>query len=162
MDTNGLSHGLSLLSVARACIWGAVVASSVRSASSPPFSLSGRRIRSEGQRGGRPWPPRLGWSSARSDHVATVIRRICPVSSAAARASRDHMTHLCCPRCRLRFTPASAAYLVSCPDCGQPPKQLPLVDTVGFRVFRLDDVPHAMPEAVAISIPVTRPGGARS
>ncbi len=26
------------------------------------------------------------------------------------------MTHLCCPRCRLRFTPADAACLGQCPD----------------------------------------------
>ena len=28
------------------------------------------------------------------------------------------MTHVCCPSCRLRFSPAAAAYLVSCPECG--------------------------------------------
>jgi hypothetical protein len=72
------------------------------------------------------------------------------------------MTHLCCPPCRLRFTRPSAAYLVACPECGEPPKPFPLEDTVGFRVFRPDDVPHSMPKAVAISIPVTKPGGARS
>ena len=27
------------------------------------------------------------------------------------------MTHVCCPRCRLRFTPAAAAYIVACPEC---------------------------------------------
>jgi RNA polymerase primary sigma factor len=37
-----------------------VVASSVRSASPKPFSLSGRHLRSEGQRGGWRWPPQQG------------------------------------------------------------------------------------------------------
>jgi hypothetical protein len=32
---------------------------------------------------------------------------------------------------------------------------------VGFRLFRLEDVPHSLPEAVAVSIPVPDPGAGR-
>ena len=72
------------------------------------------------------------------------------------------MTHLCCPNCRLRFTPAAAAYLDACPDCGEPPQPSSLQGTVGFRVFRLGDIPHPLPQAVAVSIPVPDRGGPRS
>jgi hypothetical protein len=72
------------------------------------------------------------------------------------------MTHVCCPDCQLRFTPAAAAYLVACPECGEPPKALASLEgVVGFRLFRWD-VPHSLPEAVAVSIPIPDPGGGRS
>lgn len=64
------------------------------------------------------------------------------------------MTHVGCSGCRLRFTPAAAAYLVACPECGRPPQ--PIVGAegvVGFRLFVLEDAPHELPEAVAVSIP---------
>lgn len=73
------------------------------------------------------------------------------------------MTHVGCPSCRLRFTPAAAACLVACPECGRPPQ--PMVGAeraVGFRLFVLEDVPPALPEAVAVSIPIVDPGGGRS
>jgi len=34
------------------------------------------------------------------------------------------MTHVCCPRCRLRFTPAAAAHLVGCPECAGSPQTI--------------------------------------
>ena len=53
------------------------------------------------------------------------------------------MTHVCCPDCRLRFTPATAAYLAACPACGEPPQTVAGPERmVGFRLFRLDDVRH--------------------
>ena len=73
------------------------------------------------------------------------------------------MTHVCCPACRLRFTPAAAAYLVACPECGEPPRTVAgHAGVVGFSLFRLEDVPHSLPEAVAISAPIPDPGGRRS
>jgi hypothetical protein len=73
------------------------------------------------------------------------------------------MTHLCCPRCRLRFTPAAAAYLVACPECGEPPQLIVgLERTFGFRLVGPEDLPHELPQAVAVSIPVPEPDGARS
>ena len=71
------------------------------------------------------------------------------------------MTHLCCPDCRLRFTPAAAAHLGACPDCGEPLRASSLRGTVGFRIVTLEDVPHSLPQAVAVSIPIPDPGGAR-
>jgi hypothetical protein len=72
------------------------------------------------------------------------------------------MTNVCCPDCRLRFTPAAAAYLVACPECGEPPKALAgLERVVGFRLFTVEDAPHSLPEAVAVSIPIPDPGGGR-
>jgi len=73
------------------------------------------------------------------------------------------MTHAYCPDCGLRFSPAAAAQLVTCPECGRPPQaQAGLENLVGFRLYRLEDVPHAPPEAVAVSIPIPDPGGGRS
>jgi hypothetical protein len=63
------------------------------------------------------------------------------------------MTRLCCPACRLRFILA-AAYLDACPECGEPLRASSLRDTVGFRLFGLEDVPPALPQALAVSIPV--------
>jgi hypothetical protein len=67
------------------------------------------------------------------------------------------MTRLCCPHCRLRFSPAAAAYLAACPECGEPPHAFSLQDAVGFRAFRLEDIPHTLPEAVAVSLPIPEP-----
>jgi hypothetical protein len=72
------------------------------------------------------------------------------------------MTHLCCPSCRLRFNP-SAAYLVACPECGQPLE--PIADlrrSVGFSLFMPEDLPHQVPEAVAVSVPIPDPDAGRS
>jgi hypothetical protein len=64
------------------------------------------------------------------------------------------VTHLCCPRCRLRFTPAAAAQLGACPDCGEPLRASSLQGTIGFKVFRLEDASASLPQAVAVSLPV--------
>lgn len=65
------------------------------------------------------------------------------------------MTHVCCPDCRLRFIPATAGHLVACPQCGKPPQPMAgLEDAVGFRLFRPEDAPPSLPEAVAVAIPI--------
>ena len=70
------------------------------------------------------------------------------------------MTPVCCPSCRLRFTPAAAAYLVSCPECGRPPERIANFESlVGFRLFGPQDTPNPVPEAIAVAIPVHEPGG---
>ncbi len=73
------------------------------------------------------------------------------------------MTHVCCLECRLRFTPAAAASLAVCPQCGEPPQPIDgRAGALGLRLFRLEDVPYALPEAVAVSIPIIDPGEGRS
>ncbi len=73
------------------------------------------------------------------------------------------MTRACCPDCRLRFTAAAAAYLAACPVCGEPPQTLAgLESVVGFRLFRLEEPTHSLPQGVAVSIPILDPGGGRS
>jgi hypothetical protein len=73
------------------------------------------------------------------------------------------MTHACCPSCRIRFTPAAAAYLAACPECGGRPQACDgLQGIVGFRLFRLEDAPDLLPEAVAVSLPIPDPGSGRS
>ena len=65
------------------------------------------------------------------------------------------MTHASCPDCRLRFRPATAAYLHRCPTCDKPLKALDGLDAaVGFRLFRPEEDPHTLPLAVAVSMPV--------
>jgi hypothetical protein len=73
------------------------------------------------------------------------------------------MTHVGCPNCRLRFASAEAAYLVACPECGRPPQPIAGAEgVVGFRLFVVEDAPHELPEAVAVSVPIPDPGGGRS
>jgi hypothetical protein len=73
------------------------------------------------------------------------------------------MTPVCCPSCRLRFTLAVAADLVTCPECGRPPERIASFEqAVGFRLYGPQDIPHSVAQAVAVSTPVPEPGGARS
>jgi hypothetical protein len=73
------------------------------------------------------------------------------------------MTHLCCPHCRLRFTPAAGAYLSACPECSEPPQLIAGLDgTFGFRLVGPEEIPHELPHAVAVSVPVPKPPGAGS
>ena len=71
------------------------------------------------------------------------------------------MTHLCCPRCRLRFTAAAAAYITACPKCGESPQLTSSESSLGFRLFGPEDLPHELPQAVAVSVPVPEPDRAR-
>jgi hypothetical protein len=71
-------------------------------------------------------------------------------------------TNLCCTHCRLRFTPAVAAYILACPECGNPPQPIASLElTFGFRLIGPDDLPHE-PQAKACSValpePEARPG----
>jgi hypothetical protein len=63
----------------------------------------------------------------------------------------------------LRFTPATAAHLLACPECGRPPQLIGAAEgVVGFRLFIPEDVPNTLPEAIAVSIPLPDPGAGRS
>jgi hypothetical protein len=67
-------------------------------------------------------------------------------------------THLCCPRCRVRFTPAAAVYTSTCPECGEPPQSIASLEHIlGFRLLRPDDLPHEPPNATVVSIALPRP-----
>lgn len=73
------------------------------------------------------------------------------------------MTHVGCPSCQLRFASAAASYLVACPVCGRPAQLIADArGVVGFRLFVWEDVPHELPEAVAVPIAVRDPGEGRS
>ena len=73
------------------------------------------------------------------------------------------MAPVWCPSCRLRFTPGAAAYLVSCPECGGPLERVARFErAVGFRLFGPQDLPHSVPRAVAVSIPLPESSRARS
>jgi hypothetical protein len=65
------------------------------------------------------------------------------------------MTHVCCPDCRLRFTASATAHVVACPECGRPPQAIAGAEgVVGFRLFIVEDAPHELPEAIAVSVPL--------
>jgi hypothetical protein len=67
-------------------------------------------------------------------------------------------THLCCAHCRLRFTPAVAAYITACPECGDPPQPIASLElTFGFRLLGPEDLPQELPHATAVSIVLPRP-----
>ena len=73
------------------------------------------------------------------------------------------MTHVCCPRCRLRFTPAAAAYIIACPECGNSPQPTATLErTLGFRLVGPEDLPHGLPYATATAVTLPEPGGERS
>ena len=67
----------------------------------------------------------------------------------------------CCRRCRLRFTPAAAAYVEACPDCGGSLERCSLDGTFGFRLFKVGASPDPIPQAIAVSLPVPDPRGLR-
>jgi hypothetical protein len=68
------------------------------------------------------------------------------------------MTHVSCPDCRLRFSPAATAYLPACPECGGPLQPLGALEgAVGLRLFRVDGAKHSLPEAVAVAMPTPGP-----
>ena len=68
------------------------------------------------------------------------------------------MTHVCCPRCWLRFTPAAAAYIAACPECGEPLQETNSQSALGFRLLGPEDLPIELAQAVAVSIPLPEPG----
>jgi hypothetical protein len=72
------------------------------------------------------------------------------------------MKRACCPNCRLRFRPATAAELAACPRCGDPLQRLALEEGLGFRLFGVEDTPQPLPEAIAVSMPIPDPGRERS
>ena len=73
------------------------------------------------------------------------------------------MAHVCCPPCRLRFTPAAAAYITACPECGNSPQPIAgLERAIGFRLVGPEELPHELPYATAVPITFPEPGGARS
>jgi hypothetical protein len=66
--------------------------------------------------------------------------------------------HVCCPRCRLRFTPPVAAAIARCPECGDSPQPIASLElTFGFRVIGPEDLPHELPYATAVSVALPRP-----
>jgi hypothetical protein len=68
------------------------------------------------------------------------------------------VTHVCCPACRLRFTPAAAAYIVACPECGALPQAITSLECIfGFRLVGPEDLPRDLPYATARSITLPRP-----
>jgi hypothetical protein len=74
------------------------------------------------------------------------------------RSKETTVTGASCPECRLRFTPAAAAYLPSCPTCGgriQPIERA--AAAIGLCLFRHEDIPPSLPEAVAVSIETPDP-----
>jgi hypothetical protein len=75
------------------------------------------------------------------------------------------MICVCCPECRLRFTPAASAFVESCPECDRVLQSVTNPRAVvGFRLLRLDTLPPAVtdPIAVAVSLPLPDPAGSRT
>lgn len=67
-----------------------------------------------------------------------------------------------CPECRLRCSPAATMYLDACPGCGKPLQAMSkLQDVVGFRLIKLDAIPHDAPESAAAAVPVPIPDPTR-
>lgn len=72
------------------------------------------------------------------------------------------MGQLCCPNCRLRFTPAAAAYIVACPECDEPPRPIASLErALGFRLVGPEDLPHELPYVAARSVVLPEPEARR-
>ncbi len=70
------------------------------------------------------------------------------------------MTRSCCPSCRLRFSPQTAAQLQSCPFCAGPVELLPASALLGFSLVAIDpllDDDHAVAETMALLPPSAFP-----
>lgn len=108
--------------------------------------------------------------ASRTPHVADAdcraSDRVCRSRRTKASSSLQNgsaMTHACCVSCRIRFTPAAAAYLTVCPGCSQPLQRLAgPAGAVGYRLFRLEDTPRPAPDAIEVSIPIPDGGSGRS
>ena len=73
------------------------------------------------------------------------------------------MTHLCCPPCRLRFTRAVAAHITACPERGDSPQPVAVLERIlGFRLVGPGDLPYELPCATAASIALIDPDRART
>jgi hypothetical protein len=73
------------------------------------------------------------------------------------------MNHVSCPACQLRFTPAQAAGLPSCPTCGGPLQTLAgPAAAMGFRLFESEPDSQPLPEAIAVAMPTPGPLDGRS
>lgn len=69
------------------------------------------------------------------------------------------MTRVCCPSCRLRFTGASTASLVSCPECGQALRSVPSAHAaLGYRLFEFTEPLPELPMAVEMVLPTDASG----
>ena len=56
------------------------------------------------------------------------------------------MSYVCCSPCRLRFTPAAAAYITACPECGNSPQAIATLErSLGFRLVGPEDLPMSSP-----------------
>lgn len=62
------------------------------------------------------------------------------------------MTQVCCPGCGVRFSRATAAHLLSCPQCGQPTQTLPTAEhALGYRLA--DESADDVAMAIAMALP---------
>ncbi len=72
------------------------------------------------------------------------------------------MSHLCCPICEVRFSPAAATYLMECPDCGGPPVPVEnLRSVVGFRLEQVESIPDVLSEVLAVPFAIPPYDGIR-
>jgi anti-sigma factor ChrR (cupin superfamily) len=62
------------------------------------------------------------------------------------------LTHVCCPTCRLRFTPVVAAHILACPECGALPQIAgSATEIVGYRLST--HLPSALDAADSAALP---------
>ena len=71
----------------------------------------------------------------------------------ATKKNGSTVTHVCCSRCRLRFTPEASAYIAACPQCGERPQEFTGQNALGFRLVGPEDLPIELPQAVAVAVP---------
>ena len=66
------------------------------------------------------------------------------------------------PRCRLRFTPAAAAYIIACAECGDSPQPIASLErALGFRLIGQEDLSRELPYSTAASLVLRKSDGAR-
>jgi hypothetical protein len=68
------------------------------------------------------------------------------------------MTRSCCPHCRLRFSPETAAEPSTCPFCARPLACVAAPATLGLRLIALDRLAAAAPEVERAAAPTLADG----
>jgi len=65
------------------------------------------------------------------------------------------MTRVSCPSCRLRFTSAAAAFLTTCPVCGDELQPVASAEAIlGYRLFEPFETESVLPMAGEVALPI--------
>jgi cold shock protein len=95
-------------------------------------------------------------TSKRGPRAADVTPLQPPAPAEAPTGGASTGSRLCCPSCRLRFSPGASASLLCCPTCGRELEELALArDALGYQLVAL--ATSRLDAAVAAAAAAARP-----